>query len=72
MAAWPYAWPALFAKVVGMSEEYKDPAGNTQMFRAFVARNEPDPEPRSKLPLILGLAVAVVVLVVLIVWLVAG
>jgi hypothetical protein len=55
-----------------MPEEYKDPAGNTQMFRAFVARNEPDPEPRSKLPLVVALVVAAVVLVALIVWLVVG
>ena len=55
-----------------MPEEYKDQTGNTQMFRAFVARNEPDPEPRSKQPLIVGLAVAAVVLAVLIVWLIAG
>jgi hypothetical protein len=55
-----------------MPEEYKDPAGNTEMFRAFVARNEPAAESRSKLPLILGLAAAAVVLVVLVVWLLAG
>lgn len=52
-----------------MPEEYTDPSGNTQMFRAFVARDEPAPETRSKLPLIVGLAAAAVVLVVLIVWL---
>jgi hypothetical protein len=55
-----------------MPEEYQDPSGNTQMFRAFVARNEPVPESRSKLPLIVGLGVAAVVLVVLIVWLIVG
>ncbi|HEX2771090.1 MAG TPA: hypothetical protein VHN18_01515 [Micromonosporaceae bacterium] len=55
-----------------MPEEYKDPAGDTQMFRAFVARNDPAPETRSKLPVMVGLAVAAVVLVALIVWLIAG
>jgi hypothetical protein len=55
-----------------MPEEYKDPSGNTQMFRAFVARTEPVPETRSKLPLTVGLAIGAVVLVVLIVWLAVG
>jgi hypothetical protein len=55
-----------------MPEEYKDPSGNTQMFRAFVARNEPAAEARSKLPLILGLAGAAVVIALLIVWLLVG
>jgi hypothetical protein len=53
-----------------MPEEYRDPSGNTQMFRAFVARNEPAAESRSKLPLILGIAVAAVVILALIGWLI--
>jgi hypothetical protein len=55
-----------------MPEDYKDPSGNTQMFRAFVARKEPEPEPKSKRAVIVGLSVAAVVLVALIVWLALG
>lgn len=54
--------------VVAMPDEYIDPAGNTQAFRAYVEAPEPV-EPRSKLPQIIGLAVAAVVLVALVIWL---
>jgi hypothetical protein len=48
-----------------MSDEYTDPSGNTQAFRAFV--NQPEPEAaRSRTPLIIG-AVAVVAVVALLV-----
>jgi hypothetical protein len=48
-----------------MSDEYQDPSGNTQAFRAFARREEPA-RPRSNLPLIIACAVAafVVLLVV--------
>lgn len=59
-----------FAMVVGMSEDYVDPSGNTQQFKAFADRSEPAaPAAPSKLPLIIGAAVAAVVVLALIVWL---
>jgi hypothetical protein len=57
--------------VFGMPDEYVDPSGNTQAFRAFA--NAPQPaaetaEPPSKLPLIIGAAAVAVVLIALIAW----
>jgi hypothetical protein len=58
-----------FAMVFGMPEEYMDPSGNTQQFKAFAARQEPPaPAAPSRLPLVIGAAVAAVVVVALIVW----
>jgi hypothetical protein len=54
-----------FAIVVGMPDEYVDPSGNTQAFRAFTQSAEPAAERPSKLPWIIGAAVAAVVVVVL-------
>jgi hypothetical protein len=51
-----------------MSDEYADPSGNTQAFRAFVERGDPAPA-RSRLPIILGaagVAALIILLVVLI------
>jgi hypothetical protein len=45
-----------------MPDEYADPSGNTDQFRAFVQSTAPEPA-RSKAPLYIGLAVAAVVLV---------
>ena len=61
--------------VFGMPDEYVDPSGNTQAFRAFA--NSPEPAaapaaPASKLPLIIGIAVAAVVVIALIAWLALG
>ncbi|MEU4471626.1 hypothetical protein [Micromonospora sp. NPDC023888] len=54
-----------------MPENYTDPSGNTEAFRAFSQTPEAaaPAEPPSRLPLIIGAAVVVVVLVALVVWL---
>ncbi|SCG57902.1 hypothetical protein GA0070613_2879 [Micromonospora inositola] len=55
-----------FARVTGMPENYTDPSGNTEQFRAFVHTPEgaaPDVAP-SRLPLIVGAAVVVLVVAV--------
>jgi hypothetical protein len=54
-----------------MSEqEYKDPSGNTEQFRAFVRSTEPDAGNESRpVGLIVGVAVAVVVVIAVVVWL---
>jgi hypothetical protein len=49
-----------------MSDEYQDPSGNTQAFRAFAQRDEPAAQARSNLPLIIGGAVAVVVILLVV------
>jgi hypothetical protein len=54
-----------------MSDEYQDPSGNTQAFRAFAQRDEPAPAPRSNRPLIIGGVVAIVVIVLVVVAIVA-
>ncbi|WP_435206231.1 hypothetical protein [Micromonospora sp. bgisy143] len=54
-----------------MAENYTDPSGNTEAFRAFTQTpeaNGPADTP-SRLPLIVGAAVVVVLLVALVVWL---
>jgi hypothetical protein len=56
-----------------MSENYSDPSGNTEQFRAFVHTPEgtaPEAAP-SRLPLIVGAAV-VVLLVAVVGWLALG
>jgi hypothetical protein len=53
-----------------MPEEKQDPA-NTQMFRAFVERNEPEAGKRGMLPALLLLAAALVVAVVAVVLIVS-
>jgi len=61
-----------FAMVVGMSDDYRDPSGNTEAFRAFTAREEAPapsttPATPNRMPLIIGGAVlAVVVIIVLV------
>jgi hypothetical protein len=57
-----------------MSEqEYKDPSGNTEQFRAFVQSTDSDAGNDSRpVGLIAGIAVAVVVVLVVIVWLAAS
>ncbi|MEU7610503.1 MULTISPECIES: hypothetical protein [unclassified Micromonospora] len=54
-----------------MPENYTDPSGNTEAFRAFSQTPEAAApvESPSRLPLIIGAAVVVVLLVVLVVWL---
>jgi hypothetical protein len=57
--------------VFPMSEQqYQDPSGNTEQFRAFV-QSSPEPAQGRALPvgLIVGVGVAVVILIVLVVWL---
>jgi hypothetical protein len=61
--------------VFGMPDEYVDPSGNTQAFRAFAQPPEQAAEavaPSSKLPLIIALVVAAVVVVVLVAWFALG
>jgi hypothetical protein len=55
-----------------MPESDKDPIANTQMFRAFVARNEEPAAParRSPLPLILAAVAVLIVAAVVVVLLV--
>ena len=65
-----------FAMVVGMPDQYQDPSGNTEQFKAFMARQEAPPAAAapvspSKLPLIIGAAVVAVIVIALIAWLVA-
>jgi hypothetical protein len=57
-----------------MPEQYSDPSGNTQQFRAFVERTEPAAGPQRARPmgLIVFAAVAVVLVIVLAVWLATG
>jgi hypothetical protein len=54
-----------------MSDEYQDPSGNTQAFRAFAQSDEPE-QSRSNLPLIIGGAVAVLVILLVVVLLFLG
>ena len=65
-----------FAMVVGMPDQYQDPSGNTEQFKAFMARQEAPPAAAapvssSKVPLIIGAVVVAVVVIALIAWLVA-
>ncbi|MEH1168580.1 hypothetical protein V6V47_24665 [Micromonospora sp. CPCC 205539] len=53
-----------------MSENYTDPSGNTEAFRAFNHAPEAAPtEAPSRTPLIIGAAVVVVLLVAIVAWL---
>lgn len=52
-----------------MSDEYVDPSGNTEAFRAFQTTPSPVADQPSRLPLIIGIAVAVAVVVAIAVWL---
>ena len=54
-----------------MSDEYQDPSGNTQAFRAFAQRDE-QAQPRSNLPLIIGGAVAALVILLVVALLFLG
>ncbi|KOX03961.1 hypothetical protein ACWD6L_03825 [Micromonospora profundi] len=64
---------AVFATVTGMAENYTDPSGNTEAFRAFTQTPEAagSTESPSRLPLIIGVAAVVVLLVAVVAWLVA-
>jgi hypothetical protein len=53
-----------------MSNEYPDPSGNTEQFKAFV-QAPPDSAGRSRAPLVIGGVVAVV-LVVIVLFLAVG
>ncbi|MDG4767615.1 hypothetical protein O7632_26495 [Solwaraspora sp. WMMD406] len=52
-----------------MSDEYADPSGNTEAFRAFQTAPPPAADQPSRLPLIIGVAAAAVVVVVVGLWL---
>jgi hypothetical protein len=62
------------AKVPAMSDEYQDPSGDTQAFRAFADRSEPAAPARSFPPLIIGgvALVAIVLVLVLVLVLLVG
>jgi hypothetical protein len=63
-----------FAMVVGMPDENRDPSGNTEQFKAFVARQESpaaSPAAARRLPLLIAAVVAAVAVIALIAWLVA-
>ncbi|MEV4658471.1 hypothetical protein [Micromonospora sp. NPDC049301] len=53
-----------------MPENYTDPSGNTEAFRAFTQTPEavPAADAPSRTPLIIGAAVVVVLLVALVAW----
>ncbi|WP_165947353.1 hypothetical protein [Micromonospora sp. 15K316] len=57
-----------------MSENYTDPSGNTEAFRAFAHTPEPaaPAATASRVPMIVGAAVVVVVLVAVAVWVAVG
>ncbi|MEH0843855.1 hypothetical protein V6U81_15830 [Micromonospora sp. CPCC 205711] len=57
-----------------MSDEYMDPSGNTEQFRAFAHSPEAaaPAATNSRLPLIAGAAVVAVLLVVAVAWLALG
>lgn len=62
-----------FARVSGMSDEYLDPSGNTEQFRAFAQAESATPvEAASRLPLIVATAVVAVLLVTVAAWLALG
>ncbi|MEV1330784.1 hypothetical protein AB0J20_14540 [Micromonospora costi] len=57
-----------------MPENYTDPSGNTEAFRAFAASPEPQVAAvtGNRLPMIVGAAVVAAVLLTLAVWLAVG
>jgi hypothetical protein len=55
-----------------MSDEYQDPSGNTQAFRAYAQGSDPAVPSRRNLPLIIGGAVAVLLVLVVVVVLLLG
>jgi hypothetical protein len=55
-----------------MSDEYSDPSGNTQQFRAFVEKRSVEPEPASKKPFLIAGVILVVFFAALIAALVFG
>nr|MDT0657776.1 hypothetical protein [Micromonospora sp. DSM 115978] len=56
-----------------MSDEYRDPSGNTEAFRVFAQQPDPAAAPTaSRLPLLIGAVAAAVVVVVLVAWLALG
>jgi len=48
-----------------MPDEYRDPSGNTDQFRAYV-RSAPSEPSRSRMPLYIGLAAAAVLVVIVV------
>ncbi len=56
-----------------MSDQYRDPSGDTQAFRAFVQRQEPAAEPaRSMLPWLIAGGIAVVLIATIALLLIIG
>ena len=56
-----------------MPERDNDPIANTQMFRAFVARNEEPQAParRSMMPIVAAVAIVLIIVVAVVVFLIA-
>jgi hypothetical protein len=57
--------------VLRMPDNFVDPSGNTEAFRAFSQDAPQEPATASKTPLIIGGAVVAVVVIALLVWLLA-
>lgn len=63
-----------FAMVVGMSDDYRDPSGNTEAFRAFAANDEArtqsaTPAPAgNRTPILIGAVVVAVVVIAILVF----
>ena len=55
-----------------MSDNFVDPSGNTEAFRAFTEKTPPEPATASKTPLIIGGVVLAVVVIAVALWLLAG
>ncbi|MER7458579.1 hypothetical protein [Micromonospora sp. NPDC126480] len=55
-----------------MAENYSDPSGNTEAFRAFASTPEPAAPAANRTPLLIGAAAVVLVLAVLVAWLALG
>jgi hypothetical protein len=58
-------------RVPAMSDEQRDPSGNTEAFRVFAQREEPAPPARFAPPLVLAAAVAAAVVVLAVILVVA-
>jgi hypothetical protein len=56
-----------FAKVMRMADEYVDPSGTTDQFRAFAQAESAEPPTHTRMPLIIGGVVALIAVVAVVV-----